>query len=69
MVGFSPLTEPAENATLAHLKIHRLELVDAAITKNKGRIIKTAGEGCCSSSAVSPKLCTVQPRFRSDAPA
>jgi adenylate cyclase len=45
MVGFSPLMEPAETGTLARLKIHRLELIDPGIAKNKGRIIKTADNG------------------------
>jgi adenylate cyclase len=37
--------EPAETGTLARLKIHRRELIDPAISKNKGRIIETAGDG------------------------
>ena len=45
MVGYSRLMETDEAGTLARLKTHRLELVDPAITKNKGRIIKTMGDG------------------------
>src|SRR5262245_49755279 len=45
MVGFSRLMEADETGTLARLKTHRLELVDPAIAKNKGRIIKTTGDG------------------------
>ncbi len=45
MVGYSRLMETDETGTLARLKTHRLELVDPAIAKNKGRIIKTTGDG------------------------
>jgi adenylate cyclase len=45
MVGYSRLMEADEAGTLARLKTHRLELIDPAIAKNNGRIIKTAGDG------------------------
>src|SRR5215216_2254700 len=45
MVGYSRLMEVDESGTLARLKTHRLELVDPAIAKNRGRIIKTTGDG------------------------
>jgi adenylate cyclase len=45
MVGYSRLMEADEAGTLARLKTHRLELIDPAIAKNKGRIIKTTGDG------------------------
>jgi adenylate cyclase len=45
MVGYSRLIEADEAGTLARLKTHRLELIDPAIAKNQGRIIKTAGDG------------------------
>lgn len=45
MVGYSRLMEADETGTLARLKTHRVELIDPAIAKNKGRIIKTAGDG------------------------
>src|SRR5204862_2601658 len=45
MVGYSRLMETDESGTLARLKTHRLELVDPTICKNKGRIIKTTGDG------------------------
>src|SRR5215207_9328754 len=45
VVGYSRLMEVDEEGTLARLKTHRLELVDPAIAKNRGRIIKTAGDG------------------------
>jgi adenylate cyclase len=37
--------EADESGTLARLRTHRIELVDPAIAKNKGRIIKTTGDG------------------------
>src|SRR5688500_231787 len=45
MVGYSRLMEADETGTLARLKTHRLELIDPAIAKNNGRIIKTTGDG------------------------
>ncbi|MFG3595919.1 adenylate/guanylate cyclase domain-containing protein [Bradyrhizobium sp. RDI18] len=45
MVGFSRLMEVDEAGTLARLKTHRLELIDPVIAKNRGRIIKTTGDG------------------------
>ena len=45
MVGYSRLMEADETGTLARLKAHRLELIDPAIAKNNGRLIKTAGDG------------------------
>src|SRR6266568_7959129 len=45
MVGYSRLMEADESGTLARLRTHRLELVDPAIAKNKGRIVKTTGDG------------------------
>ena len=45
MVGFSRLMEADETGTLARLKTHRIELIDPAIAKNRGRIIKTTGDG------------------------
>ncbi|TMJ61534.1 MAG: adenylate/guanylate cyclase domain-containing protein [Alphaproteobacteria bacterium] len=45
MVGYSRLMEIDETGTLARLKTHRIELIDAAVAKNRGRIIKTTGDG------------------------
>ena len=45
VVGYSRLMEVDETGTLARLKTIRLELIDPAITKCKGRIIKTTGDG------------------------
>jgi adenylate cyclase len=45
MVGYSRLMEADETGTLARLKTHRIELIDPAIAKNRGHIIKTTGDG------------------------
>jgi adenylate cyclase len=45
MVGYSRLMEVDEAGTLARLKTHRIELIDPAVAKNRGRIIKTTGDG------------------------
>src|SRR3954466_4958846 len=44
-VGYSRLREADEAGTLARLRTHRIELIDPAIAKNQGRIIKTTGDG------------------------
>src|SRR4029079_19767090 len=44
MVGYSRLMEADETGTLARLKTHRIELIDPAIAKNRGRIIKNTGD-------------------------
>jgi len=45
MVGYSRLMEADETGTLARLKTHRIELIDPAIVKHRGRMIKTTGDG------------------------
>lgn len=45
MAGYSRLMEVDEEGTLARLKTHRVELIDPAIAKRRGRIIKTTGDG------------------------
>ncbi|HXV26357.1 MAG TPA: adenylate/guanylate cyclase domain-containing protein [Alphaproteobacteria bacterium] len=45
MVGYSRLMEVDEPGTLARLRTHRLEVVDPAIAKSRGRIVKTTGDG------------------------
>jgi adenylate cyclase len=45
VVGYSRLMEVDEAGTLARLRAHRLELIDPVIEKNRGRIIKTTGDG------------------------
>ena len=45
MAGYSRLMEADEAGTLARLRAHRIELIDPAVAKNDGRIIKTTGDG------------------------
>ena len=45
MAGYSRLMEVDETGTLARLRTHPIELVDPAIAKNNGRVIKTTGDG------------------------
>jgi adenylate cyclase len=45
MVGYSRLMGIDEVGTLARLRTHRIELIDPAIAKNNGNIIKTTGDG------------------------
>src|SRR5688572_23730574 len=45
VVGYSRLMEVDETGTLARLRTHRIELIDPVIAKNRGRIIKTTGDG------------------------
>jgi adenylate cyclase len=45
VVGYSRLMEVDEAGTLARLKTVRLEVIDPAITRCKGRMIKTTGDG------------------------
>ncbi|MBR0840109.1 adenylate/guanylate cyclase domain-containing protein [Bradyrhizobium liaoningense] len=66
MVGFSRLMEVDEAGTLARLKTHRIELIDPAITKNRGRIIKTTGDGLLVEfhSVVDAVLCAAEVQRR-----
>lgn len=45
VVGYSRLMEVDEAGTLARLKTVRLEVIDPAIAKCRGRLIKTTGDG------------------------
>jgi adenylate cyclase len=45
MAGYSRLMEVDETGTLARLKTYRIELIDPAIAKHRGRIIKSTGDG------------------------
>lgn len=66
MVGFSRLMEVDEIGTLARLKTHRIELIDPAIAKKHGRIIKTTGDGMLVEfhSVVDAVLCAVEVQRR-----
>lgn len=45
MVGYSRLMEADEQGAVARLRTHRIQLIEPAIAKNHGRIIKTTGDG------------------------
>ena len=45
MAGYSRLMEADESGTHARFMTHRLELIEPAVAKNRGRVIKTAGDG------------------------
>ena len=45
VVGYSRLMEVDEEGTLARMRTVRLELIDPAIVKCRGRLIKTTGDG------------------------
>jgi adenylate cyclase len=62
MVGYSRLMEVDETGTLARLRTHRIELVDPAIAKNRGRMIKTTGDGMLVEfqSVADAVLCAVE---------
>lgn len=66
MVGYSRLMEVEEEGTLARLKTHRIELIDPAIAKNRGRIIKTTGDGMLVEfhSVVDAMLCAAEVQRR-----
>lgn len=66
MVGFSRLMEVDEAGTLARLKTHRVELIDPAIAKNRGIIIKTTGDGMLAEfhSVVDAVLCAAEVQRR-----
>src|ERR1700675_1632778 len=45
IAGYSRLMSVDEEGTLRQLKTHRKELIDPKITENRGRIVKTTGDG------------------------
>ncbi len=45
MVGYSRLIETDQDGTLARQKVYRRELIDPEIARNRGRIVKTTGDG------------------------
>ena len=61
MVGYSRLMAADEEGTHARLKAHREELLDPAIAKYQGHVIKSTGDGLLAefSSAVDCVACAV----------
>jgi class 3 adenylate cyclase/pimeloyl-ACP methyl ester carboxylesterase len=45
MVGYSRLMEINEDSVIARQKSHRSEVIDPEITRHRGRIVKTTGDG------------------------
>src|SRR5216117_815209 len=45
VAGYSRLMGREDSDTLARLKVHRRELIDAKIAEYGGRIVKTTGDG------------------------
>ena len=66
VVGYSRLMELDEAGTLARLRAHRLELIDPAIAKNSGRMIKTTGDGVLVefASVVDAVVCGLEIQLR-----
>jgi len=61
VAGYSRLIGIDEEGTLAQLKVHRREVVDAEIAEHHGRIVKTTGDGLLVefSSAVDAVRCAL----------
>lgn len=61
VVGYSRLMGTNEAGTLADLKAHRKDLVDAKIAEHRGRIVKLTGDGLLAefSSVVNAVACAV----------
>jgi len=61
VAGYSRLIGDDEEGTLARLKQHRRELVDAKIAEHSGRIVKTTGDGMLIefASAVDAARCAI----------
>ena len=62
VVGYSRLMGADETETLAALRAHRTELIDAKIADHGGRIVKTMGDGLLLEfpSVVDATQCTVE---------
>jgi adenylate cyclase len=62
VVGYSRLMGEDEAGTLARLKVHRRELVDPAIERHHGRIVKLMGDGALVEfpSVVDAVACAVE---------
>src|SRR5688572_20272309 len=60
--GYSRLMGADEEGTLACLKAHRQDLIDPGIAKNRGRTVKTTGDGLLAefASAVDALRCAVE---------
>ena len=61
MVGYSRLMEIDEDGVIARQKVYRKEIIDPEITRNRGRIVKTTGDGMLAefSSAQDAVRCAI----------
>jgi len=61
MVGYSRLMESDEDGVLARQKNHRRQLIDPEISRHRGRIVKTTGDGMLAefSSAQDAVRCAI----------
>ena len=61
MVGYSRLMESDEDGVLARQKTHRRQLIDPEISRHRGRIVKTTGDGMLAefSSAQDAVRCAI----------
>ena len=61
MVGYSRLMESDEDGTLNRQKAHRKELIDPEISRYRGRVVKTTGDGLLAefSSAQDAVRCAI----------
>jgi TolB-like protein/Tfp pilus assembly protein PilF len=62
VAGYSRLMSADEEGTLAQLKSHRCDLFDPKIEENRGRLVKTTGDGLLAefSSGVDALRCAVE---------
>ena len=65
-MGWSRLVRADEDETLARLKALRLELIDPAITRHSGRIVKLMGDGLLAefASVVDAVEAAITPRTK-----
>jgi adenylate cyclase len=66
MVGYSRLVAADEAGTIARLKAHRREVIEPAVAKHRGRIVKTTGDGVLAefASVVDAVACAVEMQQR-----
>lgn len=62
MVGYSRHIEADEEGTLARHAAHRAQLIDPAVARHHGHIVKSTGDGILAefSSAVQAVLCALE---------
>ena len=62
MVGYSRHIEADEEGTLTRHAAHRAQLIDPAVARHHGRIVKSTGDGILAefSSAVQAVLCALE---------